>query len=733
MTTPAQPDPMGGSIAGAADLQASIDRLDNAMQSLTTAIQGSNNGSGMATAPAMAPSFAAAGVQFSGGTYAGAGGGSGPGTYMATGAYTGGNNGSGGTGGTNPYSFGGLFGGGGGFNPLQAIVNAGTSVINGQFASGTAQLNNQATINTYGYTQAGFWNVSSASAISTAFGGGHGGGLYMNNMATSASDARYGGTLLSQISGQANYTAAAGPVYGRGNSPFQLAATTAMANPGLGMANAASISGAFYNPSTSYNLMMMGIANTPLQLGTGRAQNMAGVEAAIGQRFGFQGFNSSNGTFNSQNLAANLNNPLFQMQIMDATGMSQQQYNVWSQQWAQMNNWAQAGHTTMNQMQNEVSQYMNGTAAQQGAAQSWLGAHGVSQSLLQSMTQANAAQTGAEAGGNVGFTKGLQDATTAINKLTAVLSGGLQNMAGLAGFAGATGSLNSSGVIGAGAGGMSNTIVNAIASGTNLLSDIASLAGINLSGYSGSGGGSGGGGGATGSSASMPSWAKQMASQFGWGSASDLAALNTVEMNEAGWNSTIFNQQGSGAFGIAQALGHGMNGTGGTYTNQYGGFGLSDAQARQANSGNAQMQFKWMLNYIKSIYGNPSNLLSMYESRSPHWYADGTNSARPGLALVGERGPELVALSGGQQIINSSQTARMMQPKFGGGGESSGGGLVIMFQQGAISIVNSGGGATGGYHTSADVQASAGQLVQAVETALKKSAVLQNIAAGVTG
>jgi hypothetical protein len=225
-----------------------------------------------------------------------------------------------------------------------------------------------------------------------------------------------------------------------------------------------------------------------------------------------------------------------------------------------------------------------------------------------------------------------------------------------------------------------------------------------------------------------------MATQFGWGSASDLAAINTVEMNEAGWNSTIFNEQGSGAFGIAQALGHGAGtATQGTLANQYGGFGISNATAKLANSGNAQAQFQWMLNYIKQVYKTPSNLLTTYESRNPHWYADGTTSSKAGLAVVGERGPELVAMSGGQQIINASQTAKMLQPSFSGGaGSNASGGLSIVFQSGAVTLHNSGGGTTG-YHTSADVQPSAEQFVQAIETALNKSAVLRNIAAGVTG
>jgi hypothetical protein len=681
------------------------------MDGLTTAIQGISNGNGMTTSPAMSSSLAAQGVAFSGGSYAGAGGGSnGAASNLGSGGY----NGSGGTSGVNPFSITGGSGSG-----AQALVNVASSAVNGQFAAGAAQLNNQATINTYGYTQAAFWNVSSKSAITTAFGGGNGANLTQNNMATSASDARLGGQLLSQISGQANYTAPAGGTYGRGNGAFGLAATTAMANPGLGMASSAGVAGQFYNASTSYNLMMMGVNTTPLQLGTGKTNNINAVEGAIGQRFGFQGYNSATGTFNSQNLSANLDNPLFQMQIMDATGMSQSQYNTWSQQWAQENTAVVGSKTTMNQMQNEVGQYMNGSASQQKAAQSWLSQHGMSQSLLQSMTQAQAGQTGAEAGGNQAFTQGLQDATGMINKFTAALAKGLQSMAGTSGFAGAVGSLNSSGVIGAGAGGISNTVIDAIAGNVSSLGkDITGLA-ADLTGYSTSSGGSGAGN--TGASSSSASQNQAMAKNIisvnssykGWNSGTEWDDLVSLWNQESGWNNTAQNPT-STAYGIAQFL----NTTWGTV-----GYSKSSDPATQIQAG---------LKYIKQRYGDPETAWA--HERQYNWYSDGSSSTKPGLAVVGERGPEVVAMSGGQQIINAAQTAKMLQPSFSGGiGGSGGSGLSIIFQSGSITMTTNGSGLTSGTNNSPDVQSTAAALVQAVETGLTKSAVIRNIAAGVTG
>jgi SLT domain-containing protein len=45
-------------------------------------------------------------------------------------------------------------------------------------------------------------------------------------------------------------------------------------------------------------------------------------------------------------------------------------------------------------------------------------------------------------------------------------------------------------------------------------------------------------------------------------------------------------------------------------------------------------------------------------------YASGTLSASPGLALVGERGPELVSFRGGERVRTASETAGLLGPKY---------------------------------------------------------------------
>jgi colicin import membrane protein len=96
---------------------------------------------------------------------------------------------------------------------------------------------------------------------------------------------------------------------------------------------------------------------------------------------------------------------------------------------------------------------------------------------------------------------------------------------------------------------------------------------------------------------------RQTAAKFGWTGA-EWSALNDIEEEEAGYSATIANPD-SGALGMAQALGHGNAATVGTLGNEYGGYGLSDAQAKAANSGDAAMQSLWMCNYIQSVYGDP--------------------------------------------------------------------------------------------------------------------------------
>ena len=72
---------------------------------------------------------------------------------------------------------------------------------------------------------------------------------------------------------------------------------------------------------------------------------------------------------------------------------------------------------------------------------------------------------------------------------------------------------------------------------------------------------------------------------------------------------------------------------------------------------NAGAQISWGLQYIKDRYKDPIGAET--HEKSIGWYAQGTQDARKGLAVVGERGPELIKLTGGEAIINASQAAHV--------------------------------------------------------------------------
>jgi hypothetical protein len=78
---------------------------------------------------------------------------------------------------------------------------------------------------------------------------------------------------------------------------------------------------------------------------------------------------------------------------------------------------------------------------------------------------------------------------------------------------------------------------------------------------------------------------------------------------ESGWNNLAKNPS-SGAFGIAQALGHGVAGSAGKYGNQY--------PSKAANDGNALAQIQWGIKYIAGTYGSPSAAWAHEQAQG--WY-----------------------------------------------------------------------------------------------------------------
>jgi hypothetical protein len=116
----------------------------------------------------------------------------------------------------------------------------------------------------------------------------------------------------------------------------------------------------------------------------------------------------------------------------------------------------------------------------------------------------------------------------------------------------------------------------------------------------------GGGTQAPVSSGAAQNTAKLLLSGFGW-AAGQLAPLISLWDRESGWSAKAKNPS-SGAFGIAQALGHGQADTAAADgTNEYGAeYGLTAAEAQQANAGSTTWQIRWGLGYIQAVYGSPA-------------------------------------------------------------------------------------------------------------------------------
>ena len=108
--------------------------------------------------------------------------------------------------------------------------------------------------------------------------------------------------------------------------------------------------------------------------------------------------------------------------------------------------------------------------------------------------------------------------------------------------------------------------------------------------------------------------ARMVAASYGWASGNDWAALTEVINRESGGNPNAMNP--SGAYGIAQALGHAGPGDAGTVSSTaYGGYGVPAATCKGANSGNATDQLIWMCAYIKETYGDPAGAWNSEETR----------------------------------------------------------------------------------------------------------------------
>ncbi len=121
--------------------------------------------------------------------------------------------------------------------------------------------------------------------------------------------------------------------------------------------------------------------------------------------------------------------------------------------------------------------------------------------------------------------------------------------------------------------------------------------------------------------------ASLLAARYGWApsqNASQFAALEKLWTRESGWDNLVINP-GSGAFGVAQALGHGGAGQAVTVPQADlpgGGHAykvrVDDYPSKAANAGAARPQIEWGLSYIKQRYGSPAAAWAHEEQNG--WY-----------------------------------------------------------------------------------------------------------------
>lgn len=124
------------------------------------------------------------------------------------------------------------------------------------------------------------------------------------------------------------------------------------------------------------------------------------------------------------------------------------------------------------------------------------------------------------------------------------------------------------------------------------------------------------------------------------------SGMDTLIRRESGWNSAAINLTDSNAKagipskGLAQTIDPTFK---------------SHAVPGHTNIWEPVDNVAASINYIKSRYGDISNVQQANANLPARGYAAGTRSALPGLALVGEKGPEVVNFKGGEEVTPLSQ------------------------------------------------------------------------------
>ena len=202
-----------------------------------------------------------------------------------------------------------------------------------------------------------------------------------------------------------------------------------------------------------------------------------------------------------------------------------------------------------------------------------------------------------------------------------------------------------------------STVQGALLGGISVSAPAVSSSGGNSQSPGSGGTGSGGAGGSSGAKGGTPkanqAIAKKLMKSYGWTSDAEWNALVSLWNRESGWSQTA-DTRVTGldpkdakvfAYGVAQAR----------PWSKYPRAGWPPDKGGQANAG---VQITWGMNYIRdSDYKDPIHAWA--HEQAIGWYGTGTPAARKGYAVVGDRGPELIKLTGGEKILNASQSAHL--------------------------------------------------------------------------
>lgn len=153
----------------------------------------------------------------------------------------------------------------------------------------------------------------------------------------------------------------------------------------------------------------------------------------------------------------------------------------------------------------------------------------------------------------------------------------------------------------------------------------------------------GGGGSTTVPDEGVAKAVQNVAANYGWDEGQQWQSLRWLIDKESSWNPNAANPTSS-ARGLFQKM-----------TSIHGPL-----------ESTVEGQARWGLNYIKNRYGDPISAQRWH--RSHNWYAKGTLAAARGWATVGENGPELLKLRGGEQIKSNRSARRFVRENGGGEG-----------------------------------------------------------------